>query len=75
MDTTLRLMTASEIIVGIALVLSFFLPTGTSISFIVSPHRMIGFPIRWFVPLLLITVAGLCSATALAKMAWSMIHA
>jgi hypothetical protein len=76
MDTALRLMTMSEILVGIALVARFFLPSGTHVTFtLLSARASIAIPIQWFVPLLLITLGGMCSATALIKLVWSMTHA
>ena len=76
MDTALRLMTISEILVGIALVARFLLASGINVSFtLLSSQTSIGIPIQWFVPLLLITVAGICSATALIRLVWSMTHA
>ena len=76
MDTALRLMTASEILVAIALIARFVFPFGTNITFtLLSAHASIGIPIKWFLPLLLITAAGICSTTALVKIVWSMAHA
>jgi hypothetical protein len=72
MATALRLMTVGEILVGIALIARFILPSGMGISFTVTAHASIGIPMRWFFPLLLITVAGICSTTALIKIVWSM---
>ena len=76
MDTALRLMTISEILVGIALITRFLSPSGVSISFtLLWAHASIGIPVRWFLPLVLIVVAGVFSATALIKMVWSLAHA
>ena len=76
MATALRLMTMSEVLVGIALVSRFLLPAGPNISFtLLWAHTSIGIPIRWFIPLFLITVAGICSGVALIKLAWSLGHA
>lgn len=74
MSTALRLMTISEVLVGIALVSRFLLPTGLNVSFtLLWAHTSIGIPIRWFVPLFLITIAGICSGIALTKLGWSLI--
>jgi hypothetical protein len=73
-STALRLMTISEVLVGIALVSRFLLPTGLNVSFtLLWAHTSIGIPIRWFVPLFLITIAGICSGIALTKLGWSLI--
>jgi hypothetical protein len=51
MATALRLMTVGEILVGIALIARFILPSGMGISFTVTAHASIGIPMRWFFPL------------------------
>ena len=53
---TARFLIASEILVGVALVAHIFLPTTCDVAFHVS-DRIIGIPIRWFIPLMLISVA------------------
>jgi len=76
MATALRLMTVSEILVGVALIARFMFPSGMNITFTsLTAHASIGIPMRWFFPLLLITVAGICSTTALIKIVWSMAQA
>lgn len=76
MDLALPLMTISEILVGIALVARFIFPPSIYVYFTrLSARASIAIPIQWFVPLLLITVAGVCSATALIKLVWSITHA
>jgi hypothetical protein len=67
------LMIASETLVGVALITHIFLPTTFDIAFTVS-DRSIGIPIRWLIPLSLITVAGVFSAAALLKMGWTLAH-
>jgi len=74
MTTARFLMMASEILVGVALIAHVFLPTNFSVAFTVSADRAIGIPIRFFVPLLLISLAGVFSTVALAKMAWTLAH-
>ena len=76
MGTALRLMTLSEILVGVALVARFFFPSGVNVSVtFLWTHAAIAIPIRWFVPLILITLAGVRSATALLKLVWAVAHA
>jgi hypothetical protein len=72
MASALRLMTVTEILVGIALIARFIFPSGMSISFKVTAHASIAIPMEWFFPLLLISVAGICSTTTLIKIVWSM---
>jgi hypothetical protein len=73
MTTARFLMIASEILVGVALIAHMFLPTTFGVSFHVS-DRSVGIPIRWFVPLLLISVAGILSTAALLRMGWTLAH-
>jgi hypothetical protein len=74
MTTARFLMIASETLVGAALVAHMFLPTTFAITFAVSADRIIAIPVRWFVPLLLISVAGAFSTAALVKMGLAMAH-
>jgi len=73
MTTARFLMFASEALVGVALITHIFLPANFAIAFTVS-DRAVGIPIRWFVPLLLISVAGVFSTAALVKMGWTLAH-
>ena len=56
MTTARFLMIASEMLVGVALIAHMFLPTTFDVALHVS-DRIIGIPIRWFIPLMLISVA------------------
>jgi hypothetical protein len=67
------LMLVSETLAVVAVASQFFLPAGVSIS-LTLPHRTIGLPARWVVPLLLISVAGVLSLTALFNMYWRLAH-
>jgi hypothetical protein len=61
-------MTVNEILVAIALIARFIFPSGYNIIFtLLTAHASIGIPLKWFVPLLLISAAGVCSRTALIK--------
>jgi hypothetical protein len=73
MMTARFLMIASEILVGVALIANLFLPTTLGVTFHVS-DRYIGIPVRWFIPLLLISVAGTFSTASLLKMGWTLAH-
>lgn len=73
MTTARFLMITSEILVGAALLAHMLLPTNLGVSLHIS-DRSIGIPIRWFIPLLLITMAGALSAAALLKMGWTLAH-
>jgi len=73
MTTARFLMIASEMLVGVALIAHIFLPTTFDVALHVS-DRIIGIPIRWFIPLLLTSVAGILSTAALVKMGWSLAH-
>jgi len=68
------LMITSEVLVAVALLGRFLLPTNFDITFRISANAGIGIPIRWFLPLLLISGAGLFSTTALLKMYWTLAH-
>ena len=73
MATARFLMIASEILVGVALIAHMFLPTTFDVALTVS-DKSIGIPIRWFIPLLLISVAGAFSTASLIKMGWTLAH-
>jgi hypothetical protein len=74
MTTARFLMIASETLAGAALIAQMFLPTNVGVTFTVSTDRVIAIPIRWFVPLLLIIVAGALGAAALIKMGCTLAH-
>jgi hypothetical protein len=56
-----------------ALLAHMFLPTTFDMAFHLS-DRSIGVPVRWFIPLLLISMAGILSTAALLKMGWTLAH-
>ena len=58
-------MLCSETLVGVALMGSIFLPCNFDITFRMSAETTIGVPLRWIVPLLLISGAGIFSIAAL----------
>lgn len=65
MNIARALMICSETLVGVALVGSIFLPSNFDITFRMSAEATIGIPVRWIVPLLLISGAGILSIAAL----------
>jgi hypothetical protein len=73
MGTGRLLMLISETLAVVAVATQFFLPTGMGISLTLA-HRSIALPVRWVVPLLLISVAGALSLTALFNMYWRLAH-
>jgi hypothetical protein len=73
MGTGRLLMVISETLAVVAVLTQFFLPTGMGISLHLA-HRAIVLPVRWVVPLLLISVAGATSLTALFNMYWRLAH-
>jgi hypothetical protein len=79
MPTHRFLAIASETLVCVALLaqilLPILLPTDIGITISVSSQRMIAIPIRWLLPLLLISVAGVLSTAALLKICWTLVHA
>lgn len=74
MSTARLLMIISEVLAGVALISSFLLPKKLDFAFRVSSQMSIGIPVRWFLPLFLIVIAGLTSAGSLMKMYWSLAH-
>jgi hypothetical protein len=74
MVTARFLMIASETLLGVALIAQFVLRTNIGVTFHLG-DRTIALPIRWFVPLLLISVAAAFSTVALANMVWTLTHA
>ena len=65
MNMARALMICSETLAGVALVGSIFLPSDFLITFRMSAEATIGIPVRWIVPLLLISGAGILSIAAL----------
>jgi hypothetical protein len=68
------LVIACEATVLLAVVGRFLLPSKIDISFAVAPHTHVGIPVRLFVPLLLIALAGAMSAFTLARAVLVMMH-
>lgn len=73
MGTGKLLMLVSETLAVVAVATQFFLPVGTGISLHFA-HRVVGLPVRWVVPLVLISIAGALSLTALFNMYWRLAH-
>ncbi len=73
MGTGRLLMLISETLAVVAVATQFFLPRGMGISLTLA-HRGIALPVRWVVPLLLISVAGAVSLAALFNMYWRLAH-
>jgi hypothetical protein len=59
----------AEAVAVMAVAVQFVLPSQTGISVIIG-HRSLALPIRWVVPLVLITMAGALSLAALLAMYW-----
>jgi hypothetical protein len=74
MTTARYLMIVSEALAGVALISSILLPKNLDLGVRVSSQMGIGIPVRWFVPLFLIVMAGLTGAGSLMKMYWSLAH-
>jgi hypothetical protein len=68
------LMLIAEIIAVSAVAVQFFLPSEVGITMHVG-HRVLGLPIRWVMPLLLISVSGALSAIALFVLYWQLARA
>ena len=66
-------MFAAEILAVTAVALQFFLPSEMGITIHVG-HKVLGLPIRWVAPLLLISLAGALSFSALLAMYWRLGH-
>ena len=64
----------SELLAGVAIISSFLLPKNFDFAFPVSSQMSIGIPVRWLVPLSLLVIAGLTSASSLLRMYWSLAH-
>jgi hypothetical protein len=74
MATARSLMIASEVLAGLALIVQFLLPVNFDVGFRLSAGASMGIPVRWIVPLLLISGAGLIGTTALLKILWTVTH-
>ena len=62
-----RLFSACEVLVVVALAARFLLPANASISVRVQPDVHVELmPVRWLVPLVLVFIAGILSATTVA---------
>jgi len=73
MTTARFLMIARETLVVVALIAQLFLRTNIGVTFHLG-DRIIALPIRWFVPLLLISVAGAFGTVALVNVVWTLTH-
>ena len=73
MSVARLLMASSETLVGVALVARVLLPVNFDVSFRLT-NATIALPVRWFVPLILISAAGILSAGALLKFYWLLVH-
>jgi len=67
------LMFAAEILAVAAVTVQFFLPTEMGITIYVG-QKLLALPIRWVAPLLLISLAGALSFSALLAMYWRLGH-
>ena len=68
------LMLIAEIIAVTAVAVQFFLPSEVGISIHLG-NRVLGLPIRWVMPLSLISVSGALSVIALFVLYWQLAHA
>jgi hypothetical protein len=66
-------MVLAETLAVVAMAVQFVLPSGMGIS-ITLGHRNLGVPIRWVLPLLLISIAGGISLMELFSMYWRLAH-
>jgi hypothetical protein len=73
MGTGKLLMLISETLAVVAVATQFFLPSATGIGLHFA-DRYVGLPVRWVVPLLLISMAGALSLAALSIMYWRLAH-
>jgi hypothetical protein len=67
------LMLVAEILAVTAVAVQFLLPGEVGISLHIG-HKVLGLPIRWVVPLLLISLAGALSMVALFALYWRLAH-
>jgi hypothetical protein len=73
MGTGKLLMLISETLAVVAVAAQFFLPERTGIGLTLA-HRTVALPVRWVVPLLVISVAGVLGLTALFNTYWRLAH-
>ena len=66
-------MLAAEVLAVTAVAVQFLLPNDMGISIHVG-HKVLGLPIRWVAPLLLISLAGALSFSALFALYWRLGH-
>ena len=67
------LMLVAETLAVFAVAVQFVLPLEIGISITIG-HRGLGLPIRWVLPLTLISIAGALSVVALVSMYWRLAH-
>jgi hypothetical protein len=65
------LMLVAEILAVTAVAVQFFLPNEVGITIHVG-QRVLGFPIRWVMPLFLISISGALSVIALFALYWQL---
>ena len=73
MGVARAVMLVAEILAVVAVAIQFLLPSEAAIVVTIA-HKGFALPIRWVVPLLLITIAGALSLTALLAMYWRLAH-
>ena len=73
MGTGKTLMLVAEILAVTPVAVQFLLPGEVGITLDIG-HKVLGLPIRWFVPLLLISLAGALSMVALFALYWRLAH-
>ena len=73
MGTGKTLMLVAEILAVTAVAVQFLLPGEVGITLHLG-HKVLGLPIRWVVPLLLISLAGALSMVALFALYWRLAH-
>jgi len=67
------LMLVAEILAVTPVAVQFLLPGEVGITLHIG-HKVLGLPIRWVVPLLLISLAGALSMVALFALYWRLAH-
>ena len=73
MGTGRALMFAAETLAIAAIAVQFLLPSDMGISIHVR-HKVLALPVRWVAPLLIISLAGALSLSALLAMYWRLGH-
>lgn len=71
MGTGRVLMVIAETLAVVAVVVQFVLPSEMLITLSIG-HRLLGLSIRWVVPLLALSIAGLLSVAALFTIYWQL---